>query len=178
MKNYYRLLSMLGLIALLFSSACGDDDSDDPSVDPLVGVYTLTSVTLNQDVLYNGINFMDGDDITVIVTTALYDASPCDNGANTVIDLRDSFDVYYACKSETTDPERFGNWSLSSDRSTLTMNLTVQGSPFPLVLEDLVVTDTNVTGTVANYPLVELSPGGGFQIIPVSVDIDFTRTTL
>ncbi len=178
MKHYYRLLSMLGLVALLFASACGDDDSDEPSVDPLVGVYTLSSVTLNQDVTYNGIPFSDGDDITPIVTGALYDASPCDDGANTVIDLRDNFEVFYACKTETTSPERFGSWSLSSDRSTLTMNLTVQGQPFPLVLENLVVTGTNVTGTVSNYPLVEVSPGGGFQIIPVSVDIDFVRTTL
>ncbi len=181
MKNINFLFSFLAFGVLLFTfAACGDDDSEEPSVDPVVGVYTLTSVTLNEDVVYYDQELSMGDDITVIVQTALYGASPCAQGPNTVIDLRENSEVYYACKNENVDAERFGTWSIPADRSRLTMNLTIEGQPFPLILEQLSVTDNAVSGVVTNYPLVELYPGGdpAFVIKTVEVDLVFSRTTL
>ncbi|MEJ2003713.1 MAG: hypothetical protein P8X57_01845 [Cyclobacteriaceae bacterium] len=179
MKYSNLLLSVLALASIAFFAACGDDD-DEPSVDPIVGIYSLSSVTLNQDIVYNGMELSNGDDITQIVQAALYGASPCDNGANTVIDLRESFEVFYACKGESVTPERFGTWIVNADRSQLSMNLTIEGNPFLLVLEQLSVTENSVSGVVTNYPLVELKPGESppFEIKQVNVDIDFMRTTL
>jgi hypothetical protein len=180
MKYLNLLFSVFAIAGLLFFAACGDDDGDEPSVDPAVGIYTLTSVTLNEDVVYNDQELSEGDDITIIVETALYGASPCNVGPNTVIDLRENFEVFYACKGEDVTPERFGTWVINDDRTQLTMNLTIEGQPFPLLLEQLVVSETSVSGVVSNYPLVELFPGQNppFIIKPVSVDILFTRTTL
>ena len=181
MKYTNFLLSFLAFGMLLFTiAACGDDDSDEPSIDPVVGVYTLTSVTLNEDVVYYDQSLSMGDDITAIVQTDLYGASPCAQGPNTVIDLRENSEVYYACKNESVTPERFGTWTIPADRSRLTMNLTIEGQPFPLILEQLSITDNNVSGVVTNYPLVELYPDQdpAFVIKPVEVDIVFTRTTL
>ncbi len=177
MKTFFRLLSMMAVASLFLVSACGDDDND-PEVDPLIGVYTLNTVILNEDVTYYDMELKADDNITTLVAEQLYVASPCDSGPNTVIDLRDNFEIYYACKNETTPAERFGTWSITENRNRLTLNLIIQGNAFPLILDQLVVTETGVSGVVTNYPLVEIYPDGSFIIKTVSIDIVFNRTTL
>jgi len=177
MKTIFRLLSIMALLPVLLISGCGDDD-DEPKVDPLVGVYTLNSVILNEDVTYFGMELKANDDITNLVAAALYVASPCASGPNTVIDLRDDFEIYYACKNEAVDPVRFGSWTITTNRDRLTLNLIIEGNAFPLIMDQLVISNTGVSGVVTNYPLVEIIPGNPPVIKTVSVNIAFSRTTL
>jgi hypothetical protein len=177
MKTIFRPLSILAVLSIFLISGCGDDD-DEPNVDPLVGVYSLNSVILNEDVTYFGMELKADDDITNLVSTALYVASPCASGPNTVIDLRDDFEIYYACKNESVTPERFGSWTINTSRDRLTLNLIIEGNAFPLILDQLVVSDTGVSGVITNYPLVEIIPGSAPVIKTVNVTIDFNRTTL
>ena len=177
MKTIFRLLSMMAVASLFLISACGDDDSD-PEVDPLIGIYSLNSVILNEDVTYYDMELMADENITTLVAEQLYVASPCDNGPNTVIDLRENFEIFYACKNESTPSERFGTWSITESRNRLTLNLIIQDQAFPLILDQLVVSETGVSGVVTNYPLVEIYPDNSFVIKTVSIDIVFNRTTL
>lgn len=162
----------------MFISACGDDDDNGgTTTDPLVGVYTLSNVTLQEEVTYLGTTYPAGTDLTVLVQTALYAESPCDNGPNTVIDMRENFEVFYACKNETTTPVNFGGWSVTSDRSILTLNLVIAGNNFPLVISNLMENTDNIQGTIENYPLVDstVTPP---EIQTVEVTIEFQRTEL
>ena len=124
-----------------------------------------------------GTTYPVGTPFTALVQGALYSESPCDSGPNTVIDMRENFEVYYACKNETTSPERFGSWVVSSDRNTLTLNLVIAGNNFPLVISDLQENTDNIQGTIQNYPLVDqtVTPP---SIQTVQVSIEFTRDEL
>lgn len=169
---------MLAIAALFFTAACGDDDGDDgPMVDPLVGVYALNSVTLNEDVVFMGVEYSAGDDITAIVEAALYVESPCQSGPNTVIDMRENFEIYYDCLNENTAAERFGTWSISEDRENLVLSLVIVGQNFPLVITNLIENSASLAGEIQNYPLVDQS------IVPptiqtVNVTIQFDKVEL
>lgn len=165
---------MLAIATLFFASACGDDDGDEPQVDPLVGVYSLNSVVLNEDITFMNVEYMAGDDITAIVEAALYAESPCASGPNTVIDMRENFEIYYACQNESTDPVRFGSWTVTQDRETLTLNLVIVGNNFPLVITNLIENNASIQGEIQNYPLVDQSVNPP-TIQVVNVDIQFDK---
>lgn len=178
MKTFKSMVSMLAIAALFFASACGDDDSDDgPTVDPLVGAYSLNKVTLNEEVTFMGVVYPAGSDITAVVEAALYTESPCASGPNTVIDMRANFEIYYDCLNEATAAERFGTWTITENRENLTLNLIIVGNNFPLVITNLIENAASIQGEIQNYPLVDQSVTPP-TIQTVNVTIQFDREEL
>lgn len=177
MKTMKQLMAMLAIFSLVFATSCGDDDGEIAEVNPLIGAYSLNSAVLNEDTDFGG-GMEAGTDITEMVELSLYAASPCETGANTLIDLREDFTVFYACKNEDTEPVQFGTWTTSNGGQTLTMSLVVEGNPFPLILDNLEVSEAGVIGDATNYPLVDIGEDGSVSITPANVKINFGRETL
>ncbi|WP_215226394.1 hypothetical protein [Echinicola shivajiensis] len=154
-----KIFSIFLMVFALFIVSCGDDDDDVKEPDPLVGTYILSSATLNAEVTFMGNTWPAGSPITEVVKQLLYNDSPCADGANTQIILMENYDVAYGCDSENLDPLNLGTWFVNDDRSALTMNLTIQNQPFPLMLENLANVNGDVEGDATNFPLVD--PGDG-----------------
>ncbi len=166
---------MLAVVALFFASACGDDDGgDEPMVDPLVGSYTMTQVTLNNDLNYGGQNLPAGSDITPIVEGLLFLESPCANPSNTIIILDADKGLAYGCQNENVDPVDFGTWLRDETTNSLTLFITIAGNDVPLRITDLRETSTSIGGTIPSL-LLPNEPGSEPPLVTANVDIVFDR---
>lgn len=164
---------------------CGDDDSDEPEVDALVGLYSISSATLNEDLIVaDTIVFIEeGSDLTEQISGALLAAAPCTDGANTRIELQDGGLVFYTCVGEDNTLEN-GTWQIDEGRTqlTLTLNIDPSPTPVPVVLTNLVESTSSVSGDIILPLSVELIDETGFlaTIVPGGVltfnlNISFTR---
>ena len=167
---------MLAVAALFFASACGDDDGDDdgPMMDPIVGSYTMSQVTLNSDLDYAGQTLPAGSDITIIVEGLLFLESPCDDPSNTIIILDADMGLAYGCQNESVTPVDFGTWLRDETTNSLTLFITIAGNDVPLRITDLRETSTSIAGTIPSL-LLPNAPGFEPPLVTANVDIVFDR---
>ena len=178
--NYLMGIILVAMAVMTFS--CEDDPKE---IDPLVGTYVFTSATFNDTVPIKiqqmDMTFLPGSDAGDFVGPGLLGAAPCDNPENAAIELKDDGTSYYACLTEET-PEQMGTWSINTDRTILTLNISVP-QIFSLNISDLDIKTTSFGGIVENFPLprdasVELGailPGGIPNYQVASVDVMFTK---
>jgi len=178
--NYLTRIILVPMAFMIFSCEEKQDE-----IDPLIGTYEFTSATFNDNVTIiiqqMDVTFPQGSDATAFISPGLLGAAPCDNPENAVIELKDDGKIYYVCLTEENQ-EQMGTWSINSDRTTLTLNIS-NPQTFSLTVSDLDIKTNSFAGTVENFPLpidasVEL--GGMLEIgIPnyqvSSVDVMFTR---
>ena len=178
--NYLTGIILVAMAFMVFS--CEEKQEE---IDPLIGTYVFTSATFNDTVTIKiqqmDVMFLPGSDASAFVGPGLLGAAPCDNPENAVIELKDDGTTYFACLTEENQ-EQMGTWSINSDRTTLTLNIS-NPQTFSLNVSDLDINTNSFAGTVENFPLpidasVELGvllPGGipNFQV--ASVDVMFTK---
>jgi hypothetical protein len=176
-----RFLFAIALLAVVVSS-CSDDDA--PTVVPGAGIYEFGSATLvdgdvNDDgttnlVLRNVVTAGgvvpeitlpkgESDNTSGFVDAVLTGAAPCVEGGGSTADwtyqmnLKSDLKVAFICTSENDLSEDIGSWQLLNDNTTLSMSISVSFSPIaiPIVLNDVVITDTQISGTVESFPMVK-----------------------
>ena len=175
------LLSVLCLIPV-FTISCDNDENGD--VDPLIGKYTFTSATFNQEVNIKVegtyIQFIPGSDASQFVRNGILKAAPCNDMDKAAVDLRSNGKTYYICLGETNE-DQMGTWVNEGD-SVLTFNIS-NPQTLALIIKDLVITETQFDGTVKNFPfpldnayeLGESLPGGLINFQIASVDVKFSK---
>lgn len=191
MKNFLKgrsiqLLTGLMVASMTFVAACGDDDSE-PTVDPLLGVWEISSATLAADVtatnaLGEDLLLPAGTDLTAVIATSFLANIDCTNPTAKAIELAEGNDILYICTQEEKSQEA-GSWSLNSDRSGLSLTITIDGQIVALNLENLMETSTTMSGLVNSIPLPPLllaavEPGFATvqqAAIPVSLNMSFTK---
>lgn len=154
--NLNRLFSILTMVAFsfvaVFTTSC---DEDDP-VDPLVGVYALTSATSGAafSVSLDGVNVSDfpaSQDVTVLISGGLYISSPCANPVNARTELRSDGGLYNVCAGESVEAVQ-GSWEVNTARTELTLTVTIGTQSVPVILTGLTENGLTISGTITNFP--------------------------
>jgi hypothetical protein len=204
MKNAFKLASLLFVGVLLFQISCEDDPVTPPPVIPdPTGQWALTLATLvdgdantaDADPLVIQ-NFTDGTvppyeltipvgdfQITSQLVGGALAAITCVNPANYAsffLELvADGNVLMFNCAGEGISESR-GTWTLLQDDDgeytilNLSVNLDGIDVPVAITLQNLVLTDTELSGTAMAYPMkkdlqFELSVPGNLQIITTDI---------
>jgi hypothetical protein len=171
------LIAMTGTMFLVNSCNNDKDEVDIPEVSPLPGKYEFKSATLSAPLeLMPGVSFPAGFDMTGFVRQGLFSATPCNDAANTQLELKESGDLYYVCKGEANEL-KVGTWSSTTDMSQLNLNLSSPPLPgnLSLALNNLIVNSSGLTASVDNLPI----PIAIFSdLIPDGVDISMLPEAL
>jgi len=166
-KQIKTLFLLTGIIAgLLFVSSCGGDDEVTLTLEEEVaGDYTFTSSQFVQNTIFfipiDSVTFQEttfnaGSSANDFVGAALLESSPCADPNNSVIRLEvgEVSNIYkFVCPGEDITQEQ-GAWSAGDDQLVLTVT-TPDGTTIGLAIGNLVVTDTDFSGRVENFPLVQ-----------------------
>lgn len=208
MKIFTKLTTALMLLLVIGFSACTDDEATPgPQAPDASGIYTLNSAELVDPdplVLLNvpvpdgqggiiiapEVEFPAGpatiESITAIVGGALA-AVPCADPANYGsfrLELTADQKLIFHCDAEDVHSES-GTWAVLLDTNgeytILNLSVSLEGIPvpIPIAISDMVLTDTQLTGTATNYPMKndlskELAEAGNQQFI--TTKMDFSRT--
>jgi len=177
---------MAGLVTF---SSCSDDDDEEPEVTTLAGIYSMTEAITTTDIkdVDGNVIIPSGSDVTAIMAGGIFGASPCDNPANSAVDMAEDGKLYFICTGDESDKEGVdaGSWSESSDLTTLTLTLNAEVVPGGYVLEIINVTKTGaiVNGTISTVPLpgALLSQVEGFEDVEfpfiqlIGAEVEFTQ---
>lgn len=187
MKKF--MILMLALTVGLIACKKDDDDDDNNNTTPptfeekLVGKYVFTSGTfINPVTMYNvlaagdTVTFPAGADATLIVASVLLGDSPCANPANTAIEMKDDFSLFYNCMGENTE-EQMGTWAADADNKSIALNVSSDLGPIAIPITTVEVDDNGMTGNIMGLPVpVDLSqPVGATNIQFANVAVVFTR---
>ena len=183
MRYSIYFAGLLMAASALLLATC--EKNKDEEVDPIVGVYTFESATLNEAVSLKlqGLNVTipAGTDAALFVTEGLLGAAPCDDPANAAVELRNDGKAFYVCLTEDNE-QQMGTWLIGADRTELVLNIS-NPQAFSLNITGLTIAADSFSGTVENFPLpldasIELGedlPGGGVNYQTASVSLTFTK---
>ena len=185
-SSLYSLL-LSGLVLTMAISFTGCDDDDEVTKETLAGTYKLVKIVLNEDMkIGDQVILAAGTDVTVQGGAGIAESGPCENKANTVVDLRDNNELFFACQGEAATAKA-GTWE---ENSTLTkLNLNLSSPPLPsnivLVVDEITYTETTIKGSIGSMPVdpalfADQIPDG-ITVPPVlllSVDVDFVKVAL
>ena len=204
MKNAFKLASLLFVGVLLFQISCEEDPVTPPPVIPdPTGQWALTLATLvdgdastaTADPLVIQ-NFTDGTTVPAELTLQVGDAATtsllvggalaattCQDPANYAtffLELvSDGQALVFNCSGESLSGTA-GTWTVLQDDAgeytilNLSVNLEGIAVPVPITLENLVITDTQISGRALGYPmkvdfLKEISEPGNLQVMTTDI---------
>ena len=182
-------LMLFGLIlgtVFTFTSCSDDDEPGDTGPETLAGVYKLTKGVLTDDIkdVDGNVVVPSGTDITAIMAAGIFGASPCDNQANSAVDMREGGKLFFVCtgtESEVPGVDA-GSWEENITLTSLTLVLNSTVVPpigFTLPITDVSKSGAVVSGSIDSVPLTKelldaAFPGNEFpDIVIVAVDIEF-----
>ncbi len=182
-QRIYQIGLFLGILGFLLV-AC--EKKKDAEVDPLVGTYTFTSATFNENVSMKtplgNVVFPSGFDASFFISDGLLGSAPCDDSTNAAVELKSDGKTYYACLNETNEAQ-MGTWLINTDRTELILNIS-NPQPFSLKITGLTISNNSFSGTVENFPLpkdtdyelgADLPDAAGPNYQTASVDLTFTK---
>jgi len=195
-RNTIHALSYVLSLAVLFSvvscGSSGDDDDDEPEVDPLIGTYVFASAEFAAEATVAVLNdptdptlgtkdstFVVGADALLFVGEAIVAKAPCTNPASTQIQIREDHTTYYVCSGETNEA-RMGSWLVNTDRTTFT--LSIIDPAFDVIMKEFTLANNQISGTaIIPIPIDQsiatgdLLPAGGLNIQTIPMDIIFLK---
>ena len=171
--------------SIIVLTSCEKNKGED--VDPIVGVYTFSSATLNDTVhmkvpQIGDITLPPGFNAELFVTEGLLSAAPCDNSDSAAVEIKSDGKTFYTCLGEDNEAQ-MGTWMINVERTVLTLNIS-NPNPFSLTVSNLNITPSSFSGTVENFPMPkdanyelgeDLPDGGGPNIQFKSMDLEFNR---
>lgn len=184
LRNWGIISYLTVLIISLVIYSCDDNNEKEP--DPMVGNYEFSGATFGESVniIVNDVfmTFNPGSDASIFVSEGLLGAAPCEDSTNAGIAFREDGTSFYICQGETNESQ-MGTWNINDDRDVLTLYIS-NPMTFALEIVNLDLTETDISGTVENFPLpittaVELGtlfgdpPRLNYQV--AAVDVTFTR---
>lgn len=179
-------LTMAGLVTF---TSCSDDDEENPPVETLAGVYKMTEAITTTDIvdMEDSVIIPSGSNVTAIMSGGIFGASPCDNPANSAIDMATDGKLFFVCVGSESDKNGVdaGSWSENSDLTTLTLTLNSTVVPpqgFALTVTNVSLTGSVISGTIAGVPMPNTLLGQipgleevNFPIVQlVGAEIEFT----
>ncbi|MCX2743031.1 hypothetical protein OO013_04095 [Mangrovivirga sp. M17] len=175
-KNRILLALPLLFLALFINVSC--DDDDDPTQDPLVGLYILTNATTNEAVVISDMDDIPaGANITPYIAGALLADVNCTDDQNIRVQLTEGGLVNYLCKGEGSDPSQQGTWSVNDARTQLLLTLNIGDNSVPITLNSLDETGGNINGDVTlQLPGSVFGSQDGF--VTINMNITFVEDTL
>ena len=177
-KIVTKLFSILILFSLsvgsIFLVSCSDDEPPTPEEYDLSGNYKIQKATLTsggpQIAAALGVPAaLIPSDITAQMSGAFLGEAPCTNPANGAVNLRSNFELFFACIGETNQVKT-GTWSINSQRTELSLNLSVSTGNFALVVSDLQIDEANdvVSGSINNFPITKSFLAGFLASLPAA----------
>lgn len=177
-KTLTKLFSILMLFSLsmgsLFLVSCSDDDQPATEEYDLSGNYKIQKATLTsgaaQIAAALGIPVsLIPTDITAQMSGAFLGEAPCTNPANGAVNLRSNLELFFVCIGETNQAKT-GTWSVNSQRTELSLNLSVSTGNFALVVSDLQIDEANdvVSGNINNFPITKSFLAGFLAGLPAA----------
>ncbi len=170
------MLSGLIITGLFTFTSCSDDDDEEPEVTTLAGVYSMTEAITTTDIVdaEDSVVIPSGSNVTAVMAGGIFGASPCDNPANSAIDMATDGKLYFVCVGSESgkDGVDAGSWTESSDLSTLTLTLNstvVPPTGFVLTVNNVSMTGAVISGSISGVPM----PNTLLGAIPGFEDIDF-----
>ena len=176
----WRLMAFMlfGILTagLITFSSCSDDDDEEPEVTTLAGVYSMTEAITTTDIVdvEDSVVIPSGSNVTAIMAGGIFGSSPCDNPANSAIDMAEDGKLYFVCVGSESDKEGVdaGSWTESNDLSTLTLTLNstvVPPTGFVLTVNNVTKTGAVISGSIAGVPM----PNTLLNQVDGLEDIDF-----
>lgn len=184
------------MMGLLFMVSC-DDGGEDPKPElyDLSGVYTFNEAILQTSLEIPGvpIPIPAPRDITEEMAGGLLANANCTDPNNGAVELKSDNSLFFTCLTEGTETAA-GTWSVNSDTTSLTLNLSVP-APLALNIEEFMIDEVNdiIGGTINNFPITKDLLAGFLVGVPgaddilanipdtfaqlVSVDINFKKET-
>ena len=182
------MLFGLSLAALLTFTSCNDDDDEEPAKETLAGVYQMDKATLTTDItdVDDVVVVPSGTDVTAIMASGIFGASPCEDQANSAIDMREGGKLYFNCIGAESNetPTDAGTWSENSSLTVLTLSLSsavVPPAGFQLTITSVSKNGTVITGTIASVPVTAELLNAAFPdatfdpIVIVGADVEFSE---
>lgn len=139
--SVFRNLLVLWSLGLLFTACNNDDDEAAPSI---VGTWEISSATFNPPVVGNDGNTYT--DAKPIILDFLLEGE-CDADNLLIMNEDNSLSMDEgSVKCNPDDPQQSpaGTWTLNGT----SLSLTLTGTLFPVVVSDLVITETTASGTI------------------------------
>ena len=177
---------MAGLITF---TSCSDDEEEEPQVTTLAGVYSMTEAITTTDIVdvADSVIIPSGSNVTAIMAGGIFGASPCDNPANSAIDMAEDGKLYFVCTGTESGKEGVdaGSWTENSDLTTLSLTLNstvVPPTGFVLTVNNVTKTGAVISGTIEGVPMPNtlLNQVNGLEDIDfpiiqlVGAEIEFT----
>ena len=177
-KFHSKLYSFLILFSLSIGSlvmvSCEDDDQPVQEEYDLSGNYQIQKATLTS----GGPQIAEAlgipaalipTDITAQMSGAFLGEAPCTNPANGAVNLRSNLELFFVCIGESNEAKT-GTWSVNSQRTELSLNLSVSTGNFALVISDLAINEATdvVGGNLNNFPITKSFLGGFLAGLPAA----------
>lgn len=154
------MLFGFSLTALVFFTSCNNDDDEEPAKETLAGVYQMDKAILTTDIkdVDDVVIVPSGSDVTAIMASGIFGASPCENPANSAIDMREGGKLYFNCigSESNVTPTDAGTWSENSSLTSLTLSLSsavVPPAGFQLTISNVSKNGSVITGTIPSVPV-------------------------
>ena len=186
-KTTGTLVAVVFVMGLLFVVSC-DSDSDDPGPElyDLSGFYTFKKAVLTAgkediaDVLNLPATLIPSD-ITVPMSDGLLAEAPCDDSENGAVELKSDKKLFFSCLGEENEAQA-GTWTVNSDTTELTLNLSVSTGNLSLEITELYINETTdvIGGNISNFPITKTLLAGflagvpGGDVILASIDDNVT----
>lgn len=180
-------LFAITLAAVLTFASC-NDDGEEPEAETLAGVSQMTEAILTSDVtdVQDSVVIPSGTDVTQIMAGGIFGASPCQNPANSAVDMEEGGKLYFVCVGDesATQGVDAGSWTENSTLTSLTLNLNQDVVPpigFVLTISSVTKNGPVIKGKIPSVPITKellepFYPGVDFPaIVMVSADVTFTQ---
>jgi hypothetical protein len=166
----------IALAAVFTFVSCNGDD-EEPEEDPtLAGVYQMQEALLTDDIkdVANNVIIQSGSDVTEIMAGGIFGQSPCEDPANSAVDMREDGKLFFVCIGDESGVQGVdaGSWTENETLTVLTLNLNATVVPplgFQLAITDVTKAGSTISGTIGAVPI----PGYLLNQAPGLEDIDF-----
>lgn len=198
-RIFNSVLSGALVLGVLFMVSCdsGSDDPPEPELYDMSGTYVFEEATLVSDIekLVEDLGFpaafasLIDEDITDQMAGGLLAEAPCDNPENGAVELKSNQELFFTCTGESNEAKA-GTWATNTDRTELSLNLSVSSGNLLLKLNDLEINETTgtISGSITNFPITKDLLAGFLTGVPgadailagipddtvVLVDVDIT----
>jgi hypothetical protein len=176
------------LSAVFTFTSCNDDDDEEPVKETLAGIYQMDEAILTTDIkdVDDVVVVPSGTDVTAIMASGIFGASPCEDQANSAIDMREDGKLYFNCigAESGVTPTDAGSWSENSSLTVLTLSLSAAVVPpagFQLTITSVSKNGTVINGTIPSVPVTAELLNAAFPdatfdpIVIVGADVEFSE---
>jgi hypothetical protein len=176
------------LTAVFTFTSCSDDNGEEEEDPTLAGVYQMTAAELTTDIVdvENNVIVPVGTDVSEIMGEGIFGKSPCENKANTAVDMRTDGKLFFICVGNESgvEGEDAGSWSENVTLTQLTLNLNANVVPplgYQLTITDVTKVGSVINGNIGAVPIPKellepAFPGVDFpDITVVGADVTFTE---